>query len=655
MGKNEEVSENWDFMTNPNYILTEKELMKWLNKLNKDITAEKLHNTLKRIKMYPDIIVREKFLIKIKEKTKYSIKVLRETIENWEKQKVKENKKNVFGEEEDKIKTSLYIENNKIIAEQVKQKNISKFCIYNVETKEIKYTTEITTKNNEKLIPINDEEVIKEVITLPEKAEEYGDDNKLDEEIKTFITKWLDIPEDTLQFALWNIKRSWVFERFHTLNYLRALGDIGMGKSRFLDTLGCLHYKPIQTSGATTSAPIFRMIEKWRGTLIMDEADFKQSDESQDIIKIINQGYERGKWIMRCDQQINDKIQFFDPYCPKIIATRKTFTDKAMESRCITEVMKGTNNKKIPVNLNKIFFEEAKILRNKLLMWRFNNYFKIKTEIPVEIMDEFDELEPRVRQVTSSFLSLFMNDEKQLEIFKRFVMKYQEDIIEERKNSFDGQIVAGIHSLLEKDIVDFDVKDIIEEIQLKNKHGNLVNSRSISSNLKSLGFEKGVPKRVNEKTKRCVPIDDKLLYNLFKRYGYSVTVVTVLGGIADKIIYSAKKEKKEGGVTPENRNTVTTVINKGFVPLKTVKKTIFNHNCNTVNNVTESEKEFVVGKPIPESVILGEILQKMEGVGVLDHDDILNIIDDPQAESLIVKWCRNGDIFECKPGRYKKI
>ena len=57
--------------------------------------------------------------------------------------------------------------------------------------------------------------------------------------------------------------------------------------TRFLDTLGYLHYKPIATSGATTSAPVFRIIDKWKGTLIMDEADFQKSDEAQDIIKII--------------------------------------------------------------------------------------------------------------------------------------------------------------------------------------------------------------------------------------------------------------------------------------------------------------------------------------------------------------------------------
>jgi len=62
---------------------------------------------------------------------------------------------------------------------------------------------------------------------------------------------------------------------------------------------------------------------------------------------------------------------------PKNLATRKPYTDKATESRCITEVMKGTTREDIPVNLDDDFFIEAEGLRNKLLMWRFKNYYKI--------------------------------------------------------------------------------------------------------------------------------------------------------------------------------------------------------------------------------------------------------------------------------------
>jgi len=235
-------------------------------------------------------------------------------------------------------------------------------------------------------------------------------------------------------FALWNVKRSWVYEKFHTINYLRAQGDTGMGKTRFLDTLGQIHYKPINTSGATTSAPVFRIIDKWKGTLVMDEADFQKSDESQDIIKIINMGYEKGKFVMRCDQNDSRSIDFFDPFCPKILATRKSFEDKAVESRCFTLVMTGTK-KEIPFNLNKLFHQTTQTLRNKLLMWRFKNFDKINPDDKYDF--DFSDLEPRVKQIVSSFISLF-RDEGQMKKFRTFIVEYQKQLIMERQSSLTG-------------------------------------------------------------------------------------------------------------------------------------------------------------------------------------------------------------------------
>ena len=432
-----------------------------------------------------------------------------------------------FGKEKEEVVRTSFLINDSHLIEQ----------IYNQDTKESSYAVwdgkNITIEkeyvfNGVKHKPIEAEEIQKKAILLPNKAEEYGSDEKLDEEIKVFVNKWLDIPEDVMQFAIWNIKRSWVYERFHTLNYLRALGDTGMGKTRFLDTLGAIHYKPISTSGATTSAPVFRIINKWKGTLIMDEADFKQSDESQDIIKIINQGYEKGKFVMRCDQVDANKIDFFDPYCPKILATRKTFKDKAVESRCITQVMKGTNRKDIVFNLNDDFWEEAQIIRNKLLMWRFKNFFKIDPNKVIDLDTEEVKLEPRVKQIVSSFISLFAYDEEQLASFRDFIIKHQESLIDERRNSFAGAIVVAIYDLLKKGDFYINASNIVDEAKLTNQKGDRLHPRALTSTLKSLGFGNSVPKKVDGKTKRCLSLSREHLANLFERFGYAVTDVTVI-------------------------------------------------------------------------------------------------------------------------------
>lgn len=528
----------------------------------------------------------------------YDLKLFEEEVKKEEKRLKKENKR-----KDQAIYTSSYV-NGQMIAEQVFEGNKTEFCVYDVEKDKIDYMEELQ-RGKTIYRPLYGEEIEKRAILLPSRATEYENDEKLDQEIKDYIREWLDIPEEVMQFALWNIKRSWVYERFHTLNYLRALGDTGTGKSRFLDTLGHIHYKPIATSGATTAAPVFRVINKWRGTLIMDEADLQKSDEAQDIIKIINLGYEKGKHIMRCDQNDANKLNFFDPYCPKILATRKTFIDKAVESRCITQVMQQTNRKDIPYNLNEKFFKKTEELRNKLLMWRFRNYHKISPDFEGE--HDFGHLEPRVKQIVSSFIALFSADQKQMKGFKKFITNYQEELIEERQNSFEGQIVGAIHSLFEQGIEDIAAIDIINESQLTNKAGKLISPRGISSTLKSLGFGQSKFKKIDGKSKRCIPINRDRIRVLFGRYGHGTTVDTVVTGISQfynnynnvtniphnvtNIPQNPQKTLKRG-VTPQNRDSVTSVTDFEYAP------DIFHAKCTICGDTKEPKICYFKGKPI---------------------------------------------------------
>lgn len=405
---------------------------------------------------------------------------------------------------------------NKIIVEQVyDEKNGCRFCVYNHNDKSISYVKEYLF-NGIKYFPILGEEIVKGAVLLPSEAIEFVDNKTLDKEILEFANKWLDAPAEIMRFGLWNTKVSYVFENFHTLNYLRAQGDTGTGKTRYLDVWGHLHYKPIFTTGATSPAPLFRIIEKWRGTIIMDEADLRSSDESEQIIKILNNGFERGKFIMRCDQIDASKLKFFDPFCPKILSTRRSFTDKATESRCITYVTSVTERRDIGLNLNDDFFATTLGLRNKLLMWRFRNYFEIDKKVDFDLGD----IEPRVKQIVGCYIALFSNDENQMQDFKKYIQSYQEELIVERQSSFDGGIVEAIHKLLNRGIMDFDSKEIVMEGQLKNRSGNMISPRSLTSSLKSLGFKKSEPKRVNNGTKRCIPIYPTHINKLFKRYGF---------------------------------------------------------------------------------------------------------------------------------------
>jgi len=431
------------------------------------------------------------------------------------------------------------------MVEEVAKSSRPQFAIYNKKTGEIQYADSYILPDHTILRPITDEEVLKGYITLPEEAEEYSSEEELDQEINDFIRTYLDIPDYDRQLAVYNIKKSHVYEKFPTLNYCRALGEPGAGKSRYLDVIGGLHRKSVFTSGTITSAALFRLIEKFRGSVIIDEADLKMSDATNDVIKIINQGYERNRPVIRCDQNRSDqndtmKLEFFDPFCPKILATRKQFDDAATESRCLTTVMRSTGRRDIPPNLNQAFYERRKHLLNKLLLYRFKNYDSIDPNAGEKV--DLGPIEPRLRQVSTGFIALFAHDTGAIERFKSFLARRQRELVEDRANSWEGCIVKALCELTLGNCSTITAKKIIEQADLRDKEGKPWQGRKISPIMKVLGFSAAKPVRTNDEgVVKAYDIDKDLLASLATRYVADEDIVNQICNCVTDVTNHAKE------------------------------------------------------------------------------------------------------------------
>lgn len=312
-----------------------------------------------------------------------------------------------------------------------------------------------------KPLPPNHMLVEKKVILFPSMAFPYENEEKLLNEIQTFIHKYLDVTEAFEPIATYYVLFTWLYDRFNEVPYLRAIGDFGTGKSRLLQVIGSVCYKPIFTGGATTTSPIFRIVDEVKGTLVIDEADFKYSDMSSEMIKILNMGYQKGSNVLRSEGKGTFEVKAYDVFCPKIVATRETFTDKALESRFLIEEMgSGNLRKDIPRTLNDEFYFESETLRNKLLMWRLKNYFE-----PIEKREEvIDGIHPRLNQIVIPLLSI-IKDKKIREQLIKFIIKYNGELVAERGFSQESDIVFAILKL-EHEIFDGFVttKQITDEI-----------------------------------------------------------------------------------------------------------------------------------------------------------------------------------------------
>jgi hypothetical protein len=288
-----------------------------------------------------------------------------------------------------------------------------------------------------------------EIVLLPSAPEEYGSEGELVEQIKDFIHRYVDVSPLYEKVASYYILFSWLYDSFNELPYLRVRGDPGSGKTRFLLTIGSLCYKPIFASGASTVSPLFRLLEIFRGTLVMDESDFRFSDEKAEIVKILNNGNVQGFPVLR--SEVNSRGEYnpraYHVFGPKIVATRGDFEDRALESRFLSEEMGSSRLRRdIPINLPPEHKTEALALRNKLLLFRFRNLHK--RPALSALVDR--SLEPRLNQIFVPLLSIIDDENARLEL-RAVAHLCQREMISERGLGIEAQVLEVIQDLLALD------------------------------------------------------------------------------------------------------------------------------------------------------------------------------------------------------------
>ncbi|HYR88485.1 MAG TPA: hypothetical protein VE422_30680 [Terriglobia bacterium] len=285
-----------------------------------------------------------------------------------------------------------------------------------------------------------------DVVLLPSEPEEYGSEADLLAEIQSFIHRYVDVSPLFEQIATYYVLLTWVYDRFNELPYLRLRGDPGSGKTRFLLTVGSLCYKPIFASGASTVSPIFRILDAFRGTLIIDEGDFRLSDERAEIVKILNNGNAKGFPVLRSEASKNKEFnpRAYTVFGPKIVATRGFFEDKALESRCLTEAMGHTGLRDdVPINLPPEHKEEALHLRNKLLLLRFHKLGR--AGVREDLVDR--SIEPRLNQIFVPLLSI-IDDAQAREALMELARKYNRELIADRGMETEAQILDIIRDMM---------------------------------------------------------------------------------------------------------------------------------------------------------------------------------------------------------------
>lgn len=289
----------------------------------------------------------------------------------------------------------------------------------------ISVVASIPTRPGEQLVPLRATHglIRHHVVRLPSAPTDYGTRAQLLSDVSDYIARYVTLTPTFLALASHYVLLTWVYDVFAEVPYLRFKGDFGSGKTRALQVIGAITYKPIFASGASTVSPIFHALDLFRGTLVFDEADFRFSDEKAEVTKIFNAGTTRGFPVLR--SAVNDKKGFdpqaFEVYGPKLIGMREVFSDFALESRLFTEVMRGHAASGVPINLPDTQEEDALVLRNKLLMFRLKE--RAAVALDESVIDT--RLSERSNQLLAPLLSMVSDHELREDI--KALLREQED------------------------------------------------------------------------------------------------------------------------------------------------------------------------------------------------------------------------------------
>ena len=363
-------------------------------------------------------------------------------------------------------------------------------------------------------VPTSDP-LVGQVIHFASTAVPYVSQAKLFQEIKAFIHRYLELSVDFEEIAALYVMLTWVYEFAPSVPYLRVIGDWGSGKTRFLQVVGNICFRPIFASGATTPSPIFRILEKFRGTLVFDEADFKDSSAWVEIIKLLNNGYRPGMPVLRAEKE-NGKWypRSFQVFGPKLIATRFPFKDEALESRCFTAEMMPLTRDDVPRVLPVPFESEVKGLRAKLLTFRLANLMKLKGKT---FGNEFLEpnLQPRLQEILIPLKAMLNGDQFMAETLATFVHRLQETLFSRRRESAAGKVLAALIELYEEG-GELTSANIAEKVNQSNEEGAEMSAEKVGRVSKNLGFTKD---RVGKSRQRIIRWDDDRVTRLAFTYG----------------------------------------------------------------------------------------------------------------------------------------
>lgn len=334
-------------------------------------------------------------------------------------------------------------------------------------------------------------------LTHPTKAQEYESPKQLYDDAKGYIHKHLDLL-NPLGYDILTafVFASWVSEIFDYTPYLGFYGRESVGKTRALEILNELCFRAWLTTGITT-ATLFRLVERFQPTLLIDESEFLKTKDKQELIGLLNAGQRRGVFIPRMKGEQSQDVEFFNVYCPKAISGTEQLK-RTTTSRMITFTM-TRNIRKMPRRIDK---KEGLRLRNQLLMWRFHKIAELKNSLTfkervaphfeLKATTEFKELDSLSGRTFELFYPLYYTTPKAKQPnILTFATELEQMKLRAEKTELSSMVFEAIMNL--KDTTQHGlllIKDIAQYVNADQPFEYQIANRRIGTKCSQMGFEK---------------------------------------------------------------------------------------------------------------------------------------------------------------------
>ena len=152
------------------------------------------------------------------------------------------------------------------------------------------------------------------------------------------------------------------------------------GKSTLLDVLDCLVYRPQQAAHATVAA-LFRLLDKWRPTLLLDEGDTFIAGDNEEMRGLVNSGCHRRGTVSRVvgDQH---EVKVFSTFGAVAIALIGELPDTIADRSVTVSLMRRKRDEPIQSFAGRVPKDALVPLTQQLMRWAKDHGDAIGTAQP---------------------------------------------------------------------------------------------------------------------------------------------------------------------------------------------------------------------------------------------------------------------------------